>query len=107
MLLATRLPDRGPERETTDKESVMRNDSGAGGARRRRHAGVAVLGIAVLGITGCQADRQTFEEGATLETPPQVEAAPAAPFPAQGVQRGQPGQPGVMDTLPADTLPRP
>jgi hypothetical protein len=88
----------------------MRNDSGAGGARRSRHAGVAVLGIAVLGIAGCQADRQTFEEGATLETPPQVEAAPATPFPAQGVQRGQPGQPapgqpGAMDTLPADTFP--
>lgn len=39
--------------------------------------------LVLFAAAGCQADRQTFEDGATMETPPAIEQAPAAPFPAQ------------------------
>lgn len=35
-----------------------------------------------LGFVACEADRETFEAGGTLETPPAVEQAPAIPFPS-------------------------
>jgi hypothetical protein len=48
----------------------------------------AVTGIALVGIAGCRADRETFERGATLETPPAVEQAPATPIPPQPIEFG-------------------
>jgi hypothetical protein len=92
----------------------MRNQSGENGTGRGIRAGVAVLGIVLLGIGGCQADREALPEGATLETPPQVDAAPAAPFPSEDVQPMQPrigadtmpGSAMPADTLLRDTMPR-
>jgi len=53
-----------------------------------------LAGLAFLGLSACQADRQTFEEGATMETPPAVEQAPAAPIPPQPF----PDRPSTIDT---------
>jgi hypothetical protein len=44
---------------------------------------LSMLAIGGLALAGCQADRQTFDEGATMETPPTVEQAPATPIPPQ------------------------
>lgn len=42
----------------------------------RVSSAVAVVFAAALAISACEADRETFESGATLEPPEEVENAP-------------------------------
>ena len=53
---------------------------------------VAVFAAA---MASCQAEQQTIDQGATFETPPEVEQAPAMPGPPQpftpGMTEGGPG----------------
>lgn len=51
------------------------------------------LPVLLITAAGCEADQETFEEGATMDAPATVEQAPAAPIPPQ------PMVPSAGDTL--------
>jgi len=42
-----------------------------------------LVALLTLVLGACRADRETFDAGATMETPPAVEQAPATPIPPQ------------------------
>jgi hypothetical protein len=65
--------------------------------------------VAALGLGACQADRETYDAGATFETPPAVEQAPALPIPAQplpphGSPTGESLPPLDPDTFTAENI---
>ena len=43
------------------------------------------LPILLITAAGCEADEETFEEGATMDAPAAVEQAPATPIPPQPI----------------------
>lgn len=51
------------------------------------------LPLLLIAAAGCEADEETFEEGATMEAPAAVEQAPATPMPLP------PSAPSAGDTL--------
>ena len=63
----------------------------------------AVITGLVVVSGGCQADREVFDAGATLEAPPEVQEAPAYPTPPQPIPRGT----ATQDTALLDTLGQP
>jgi hypothetical protein len=60
----------------------------------------ALTALSALALMACQADRETFEQGATFETPPAVEEAPASPIPPQPLPPH--GSPSGEDLPPLD-----
>jgi hypothetical protein len=56
--------------------------------------------LIAVATTACQADRQTFDQGATMETPPAVEQAPASPIPPQPLPPH--GSPSGVELPPLD-----
>jgi hypothetical protein len=76
-------------------------------AEMRRNRSL-VAGILVVALAGCRADRETFEGGATLETPPEVQQAPAMPIPPQPMPGGVPSDttlpPVDPDTITAEDI---
>jgi hypothetical protein len=65
---------------------------------------VWIAAIAALAVAGCQADRETFEQGATMETPPTVEQAPAAPIPPQPFPDRPAGTDTTLPPVDPDTI---
>jgi hypothetical protein len=60
--------------------------------------GLALAAGAVL-TTGCQADREVFDQGATMEAPAEVQEAPAWPQEPQPIGPATTTDTAVLDTL--------
>jgi hypothetical protein len=60
-------------------------------------------GFAGLLAAGCRADQETFDAGATMEAPPQVQQAPAMPIPPQPMPGGPPSD-TTLPPLDPDTI---
>lgn len=64
-----------------------------------------LLAAGAVLVMGCQADREVFDEGATLAPPEEVQEAPAYPIEPQPIGPSTTTDTAILDTLgQADTL---
>jgi hypothetical protein len=61
-----------------------------------------IMAAVALLVIGCRADREVFDEGATLEAPAEVQEAPAWPQEPQPI-----GPATTTDTVPTDPFGQP
>jgi len=64
---------------------------------RIRTTALLITGLAIT--AGCQADREVFDRGATMEAPQEVQEAPATPMPAQPIGPATTADTAILDTL--------